>query len=150
MATNPPTSAETTPASPGIFRQILRFVLIGGCCGIIDLGTYQFLRTLGMDIVLWGDIARACSFMLGTTAAYFLNRRFTFPAGYRRGIGQKSSYVVVYGFAFFVAVGANRLCLELIPDFALHSTLSWMISQGTATTMTFVLLKWGVFRERRS
>lgn len=149
-ATNPPAEAETDPAVPGVFRQILRFVLIGCCCAIVDLGTYQTLRLFGMDHVPWGDIARACSFTLGTTTAYFLNRRFTFSAGYRKGVSQKSGYAVVYGFTFCVAVGVNRLCLELIGDVGLHSTLAWVISQGTATVINFVMLKWVVFRARES
>lgn len=147
-ATDPPAGAGTAHSSPGVFRQLLRFVLIGGCCAIVDLGTYQLLRTFGMDHVPWADLARACSFTLGTTVAYFLNRRFTFAAGYRKGIGQKSGYTVVYGFAFCVAVGVNRLFLELLGDNAAHSSLAWVISQGTATVANFVLLKWVVFRVR--
>lgn len=147
-ATDPPAGAGTARGSPGVFRRILRFVLIGGCCAVLDLGTYQLLRALGMDHVPWGDLARACSFTLGTTAAYFLNRRFTFAAGYREGIGQKSGYAVVYGFAFCVAVGVNRLFLELLGDGELYSSLAWVISQGTATAVNFVLLNWVVFRAR--
>lgn len=152
VSTEPHTGAGETaaePRSPGFVAQVLRFVLIGGFCGLLDLGTYQGLRALGMEAVPWEDVARACSFTVGTTVAYFLNRRFTFAEGHREGAGQISGYVLLYTVTFFVAVGVNRLALELLPAIAWESTLAWVISQGTATAINFVMLKWVVFRVRR-
>lgn len=153
MTTDPqaaaPGATQANSASPGLFMQLLRFGLIGVFCALLDLGTYQALRALGMDGAPWEDLARACSFIVGTTTAYFLNRKFTFAAGHRKGAGQVGGFVLLYTVTFFVAVSVNRLMLELLPLSAWESTFAWAISQGTATAINFVMLKWVVFREPR-
>ena len=150
VTTDPQANAEIESASPGVLLQLLRFVLIGGFCGLLDLGIYQSLRALGMETVPLEDVARACSFAVGTTAAYFLNRKFTFAAGHREGVGQVGGYALLYTTTFFVAVGVNRLMLAVLPVMDWQSTLAWAVSQGTATAINFVMLKWVVFREPRA
>ena len=48
---------------------------------------------------------------------------------------------------FFVTVGMNALALQVLPEMTLKPTVAWVISQGTATAINFVMLKWVVFRE---
>jgi putative flippase GtrA len=150
VTTDPQASAATPAASgsPGLFGQLVRFGLIGGFCALLDFGTYQALRAAGMDVVPWEDIARAISFVVGTTTAFFLNRKFTFAGGRRNGASQVGGFVLLYAVTFFVAVSVNRWMLYLLPQSAWESTLAWVISQGTATAINFVMLKWVVFREK--
>lgn len=124
--------------------QLLRFGLIGGFCALLDFGTYQGLRAAGMDAAPLVDLARAISFIVGTTTAYHLNKRFTFAA--RGGVRQVGAFMLLYGTTFLVAVGVNRWMLELLPVSGWQSTLAWVISQGTATVINFVMLKLVVFR----
>jgi putative flippase GtrA len=150
VATDPQASAAApaAPARPGLLGQLVRFGLIGGFCALLDLGTYQALRAAGLDNVPWEDVARAISFVVGTTTAFFLNRKFTFAGGRRNGAGQVGGFVLLYAVTFLVAVGMNRWMLYLLPQSAWESTLAWVISQGTATVINFVMLKWVVFREK--
>ncbi|WP_158888550.1 GtrA family protein [Amycolatopsis anabasis] len=145
VATEP--QAGATTASPGLFAQLIRFGLIGGFCALVDFGSYQALRALGMDATPWVDIARAISFIIGTTTAYFLNRKFTFSAGRKSGMGQIGAFILLYGVTFFVAVGVNRWMLHLLPESSWKASLAWVISQATATCINFVMLKWVVFRD---
>lgn len=144
--------AEVVTGTPNTSRkrktvgQLVRFVVVGGFCALLDFGTYQGLRALGMEAAPLVDLARAISFIIGTTTAYLLNKRFTFDAA-RGGVRQVSSFMLLYGTTFLVAVGVNRWMLQLLPDSAWQSTLAWAISQGTATTINFVLLKLVVFAE---
>ena len=138
--------AIAVPGKEQLSGQLLRFVLVGGFCALLDFGSYQALRALGMDAAPLVDIARAISFIIGTTTAYLLNKRFTFDAS--GGIRQVSSFVLLYGTTFFIAVGVNRLMLLLLPDSDWQSTLAWVVSQGAATTINFVMLKLVVFREK--
>ncbi|GAA4542735.1 GtrA family protein [Amycolatopsis samaneae] len=148
VATDPQADATAVPpSSPGLLGQLIRFALIGGFCALVDLGTYSLLRALGMDATPWVDIARAISFVVGTTTAFFLNRRFTFAGGRRGGGAQVGGFVLLYAVTFFVAVGMNRWMLHLLPESAWKATLGWVISQATATVINFVMLKWVVFRE---
>jgi putative flippase GtrA len=148
VSTEPQESTDAATIVPGLFGQLMRFALIGGFCALLDLGTYTGERALGMDYAPWDTVARAVSFIVGTTTAYFLNRKFTFSAGRRQGAGQVGSFVLLYTVTFFVAVGMNALMLQVLPALSWKPTLAWVISQGTATAINFVMLKWVVFRER--
>ncbi|SFQ44283.1 Putative flippase GtrA (transmembrane translocase of bactoprenol-linked glucose) [Amycolatopsis arida] len=144
--------AAARPGSPGLLGQLVRFGLIGGFCALLDFGSYSALLALGMSGVPWVDVARAISFVIGTTTAFFLNRRFTFAAGQRGGAGQVGGFALLYTVTFFVAVGVNRAMLALLSaasSSGWETTIAWAVSQATATTINFVMLKWVVFREPR-
>lgn len=133
------TAASVEPKL-GLVQQLTRFVLIGGFCALVDFGVYQGLLALG----LWVHLAKAISFVAGTTTAYFLNRRFTFAAGNTGGAGQVGGFVALYTVTFFVNVGTNALMLAL----GLPIPLAWVVAQGVATAINFVMLRTVVFRER--
>jgi putative flippase GtrA len=138
----PESAAE--PQRIGLLTQIGRFVLIGGFCALVDFGVYQLMLHLG----LWVHLAKAISFIAGTTTAYFLNRRFTFAGGARDGASQVSGFVLLYTVTFFVNVGTNALALAVLPEFRWEIPLAWVIAQGLATAINFVMLRTVVFRER--
>jgi putative flippase GtrA len=126
----------------GLVSQLGRFVLIGGFCALVDFGVYQLLLHFG----LWVHLAKACSFIAGTTTAYFLNRRFTFAAGRTGGVAQVGGFALLYTVTFFVNVGTNALLLALLSPSSWEIPLAWVIAQGTATTINFVMLRTVVFR----
>ena len=149
VATDPQADiAAAQPSNIGLLGQLIRFALIGGFCALVDLGTYTLLtQVAGMATSPWVDVARAISFIVGTTTAFFLNRKFTFSGGRRDGKAQVGSFVLLYTVTFFVAVGVNQLMLQVLPESAWQHTLCWAVSQATATVINFVMLKWVVFRE---
>jgi putative flippase GtrA len=125
-----------------LFGQLSRFVLVGCLSAMVDYGIYQAL--LHLDVYV--HFAKAISFICGTTTAYLLNRRFTFT-GSTGGAGRFTGFLVLYGSTFFVNVGMNALALHLIPDgTALRTTIGWVIAQGTATVINFLVLRTVVFR----
>lgn len=126
----------------GLVSQLGRFVLIGGFCALVDFGVYQ----LFLHLDLWVHLAKALSFVAGTTTAYFLNRRFTFAAGRNDGATQVGGFATLYTVTFFVNVGTNALLLTLLPPSGWEITLAWVIAQGAATTINFVMLRTVVFR----
>lgn len=146
VATDSQSSDVVRPPAVSLLTQVFRFVLIGGFCALVDSGIYWALLQMGT----WVHLAKAISFIAGTTTAYLLNRRFTFTMGDRGGVGQLSGFMLLYTVTFFVNVGTNALALHLLPDFEWHVALAWIIAQGTATTINFIMLKWVVFRERPS
>src|SRR3954447_25221329 len=136
------TATEADVRKLGLAGQLARFVLIGGFCAMVDFGVYQLLLHLG----LWVHLAKACSFIAGTTTAYFLNRRFTFAAGRRSGASQAGGFALLYTVTFFVNVGTNALLLTLLPASSWEIALAWVVAQATATTINFVMLRTVVFR----
>ncbi len=137
-ATSP---APAGPASPGLVGQLTRFVAVGAVAALVDYGFYQLLLQSG----LWVHAAKAISFILGTTTAYLLNRRFTFP-GAGGGRARFAGFVALYATTFAINVGANALALALLPPMHLRYTVAWVIAQGTATAINFAMLRTVVFR----
>jgi putative flippase GtrA len=127
-------------ADLGLVAQLGRFVAIGAFCALVDFGVYQGLLALGTYV----HLAKAISFICGTTTAYLLNRRFTFATS--GGKGRFAGFVALYGTTFALNVGVNALALAFLPDMPLRITLAWVLAQGTATVVNFVMLRSVVFR----
>ena len=126
---------------PGLLGQLARFVAIGAFCALIDFGIYHALVAVG----LWVHAAKAVSFICGTTTAYVLNRRFTFDAA--GGRATVAAFMLLYGTTFALNVGTNALMLAVLPAATpFRLTAAWMIAQGTATVVNFVMLRTVVFR----
>ena len=128
------------PARLRLVDQLVRFVLVGGFSALVDYGTYYALLSLG----LWIHGAKALGFIAGTTTAYLLNRRLTFRA--RGSRGRFAAFLGLYATTFVVNVGVNALMLELLPQAWWEITLAFVIAQGTATTINFVVLRSVIFR----
>lgn len=132
--------AEPGSARLGLLDQLVRFVLVGGFSALVDYGTYYALLSLG----LWIHGAKAIGFIAGTTTAYLLNRRLTFRA--RGGRGRFAAFLGLYATTFVVNVGMNALMLGLLPQAWWEITLAFVVAQGTATTINFVVLRSVIFR----
>lgn len=138
----PVTTTRDAPAQLGLVGQLVRFVGIGLFCALVDFGVYQGLLALEV----WVHPAKALSFVAGTTTAYLLNRRFTFAAS-RDGRGRLAGFMALYGTTFAINVGVNALALALLPAAgSLRVTVAWVIAQGAATAINFVMLRTVVFR----
>ena len=136
------TTTRAEPAS--LLAQLTRFVAVGAVSALVDLGVYQLLLHLG----LWVHAAKAISFILGTTTAYLLNRRFTFTAA-PGGRSRFAGFVALYATTFAINVGMNALALAVLPPTVpARYTVAWVIAQGTATAINFVMLRTVVFRAR--
>ena len=120
--------------------QLRRFVLVGVCAAVVDYGIYLALLALGANV----HLAKSISFVAGTTTAYLLNRRWTFDSA--GGPARFAGFAVLYGCTFLVNVGMNALALAVLPDAPWRITLAWVIAQGTATTINFLMLRTVVFR----
>ena len=125
-----------------LLGQLVRFVVVGGFSAVVDLSVY----TLGLHLGAPTYLARAISFVVGTTTAYVLNRRWAFKVegGARRATG----FAILYGTTFFLIIGVNALALWLFPDPDAwwEIGLAWAISQGLGTAWNFVMLRLVVFK----
>jgi putative flippase GtrA len=135
------TATQPAPAPLGLAAQLTRFVAVGAVSALVDFGVYHGL--LALDV--WVHGAKAIGFILGTTTAYLLNRRFTFATS-DGGRKRFAGFVLLYGTTFVVNVGMNALMLAVLPQLSLRVSLAWLIAQGTATVINFVMLRMVVFR----
>ena len=140
-------NARPVTASPprrrgALLGQLTQFVLVGAAAALVDYGIYQGLLHLHVYV----HLAKAISFICGTTTAYLLNRRFTFAASAAHGQRQFAKFLVLYAVTFCVNVGVNALALRLLPNgLTAETTIAWLFAQGTATTINFIVLRAYVF-----
>ena len=126
--------------------QLTRFVLTGGMSALVDFG----LLLLGMRLGLGHTPAKALSFVAGTTTAYLINRRWTFRAepSTRRFVAVVALYAVTFAlqvglfsvaFTWLTGQGLTRLVVQAV---------AFVIAQGVATTVNFVVQRSLIFRLR--
>ncbi|MDQ3762406.1 MAG: GtrA family protein [Actinomycetota bacterium] len=120
--------------------QLTRFVLVGGVAAVVDYSSYQALLAIG----LWVHLAKALAFITGTTTAYLINRRWTFQG--RGGGAQCASVMALYGATFVVQVGMNAVMLALLPPMLGEITLAFVVAQGIATGINFIVQRTVIFR----
>lgn len=126
--------------SPGLATQLRRFVLVGGFCALVDYGAYLALVGLGV----WVHLAKALGWVAGTLTAYAVNRRWVFHG--KGGGAQFASVMGLYGTTFTVQIGMNAVMLALLPPSLWRLTLAFVIAQGTATCINFVVQRLVIFR----
>jgi putative flippase GtrA len=125
---------------PPLANQLARFVLVGALSFLVDYGVYRIELAAGV----WVHLAKALSFVAGTTTAYLLNRRWTFRAS--GGRTQFAAFVLLYSSTFVVNVGVNALALHLLPAWPVRITAAFVLAQGTATAINFLVQRLLIFR----
>jgi Predicted membrane protein len=132
------------PARAPLARQLTRFIISGGISAVVDFGLLNLLMAVGLN----PSAAKALSFIAGTTTAYLINRRWTFEAEASKR--RFAAVVALYAITFAVQVGLWTLCYPWLLD-ATGSDLwarigGFVIAQGVATTVNFVVQRSLIFR----
>lgn len=129
----------------GLRTQLVRFVATGGLSAVVDLGLLVVLMNLaGLD----HTPAKAASFVAGTTTAYLINRRWTFVAEPSKR--RFAAVMALYALTFALQVGLFAVLypwlLVLWGSRPAAQVVGFVIAQGVATTVNFIVQRGVIFR----
>ncbi|MCV7026017.1 GtrA family protein [Mycolicibacterium novocastrense] len=122
--------------------QIWRFIVTGGFSAIVDFGLYVAMLAAGLHV----NVAKTLSFIAGTTTAYLINRRWTFQAP--PSTARFVAVCVLYAVTYAAQVGINYALYMAWDDKAWRVPVAFVIAQGTATVINFVVQRAVIFRLR--
>lgn len=137
-----PVTENIADAALDLKTQIVRFVLTGGLSAIVDFGLYVLMLAVGVQV----NVAKSISFIAGTSTAYLINRRWTFRAEPSKA--RFVAVVVLYAVTFAVQVGINWVLYRTLPEQWWRVPLAFVIAQGTATVINFVVQRAVIFKIR--
>ena len=125
--------------------QLIRFILVGGFSAIVDFGSTSLFTWV---FEFTDGTAKTLGFILGTLTAYLINRRWTFQA--EPSVKRFIITMFTYGLTFLVQVGLYLVSIPWLEGMGLNEfwvrVISFVIAQGTATVLNFLIQKFLIFR----
>lgn len=134
----------TMTVSVPLVTQLFRFICTGVVGAVVDFGSTYLLSLVGLSHAG----SKTVGFILGTLTAYFINRWWTFQAApsRKRFVATMCSYLLTY----LVQLGLFLVCISWLEDHGFSDfwtqAISFVIAQGTATVLNFIIQRWVIFR----
>lgn len=122
----------------GAFPEVLRFLLAGGSCLLLELGLlYGFTEWAGMHYLY----SAALAFSVSVLVNYWICRYWVF-----RGAGKMSlKSVTVFAGSSVAGLGINQLCMWALVDIlGVYYMLAKIVAAAVVTVWNFVLKRFAL------
>ena len=118
-------------------KEIPRFIVAGILAVVTDYFSYLALINV-IDV----DISKACSFVLGSIVAFFLNKLWTFESD-KKSVAAIFPFIALYSSTFLINVSLNHFSLVYVTDL---KTIAFLIATSASTILNFIGMKFWVFK----
>lgn len=142
---NEPVAKEDKTKGASAATHLVKFVIAGGISAVVDYGlTMATQYILGFSY----PVAKAIGFVFGTITAYMINRRWTFQAeaSTKKFLQTMAVYAVMFGVQWGLAVTINHLLVNQGVNGVTAGTVAYVIGQGVATAVNFIVQRWFIFK----
>ena len=135
-----------------VIQRVLWFILVGAVAAAVNLAAMVLCTSVLGEHEAWRrNLANVFAMAVGTTAAFLLNRRWTWEDSPKKaGKSLLYQYLLYCGSAS--AGVALRICLFAVLDAltSIHYLLNVVVGIGSAAVLDFFLYSKFVFRSRPS
>lgn len=135
--------------------QLLKFIFVGAIAAIADLSFYylflQILPEYFWSLFSNESIAKALSFVIGTTVTYYLNKFWTWKRK-DRSTKRFAKFLVLYAITLLMNVSVNSLLLYLFHQYSTFYNLpnkylfAFIGAAGASACVNFIGQKFWVFK----
>lgn len=125
----------------GLDKTLVRFIIVGGCCTLIDFGIYMLI-TEYVGAIIGKGISMGCSMVVN----FFLNKFWSFSA---RGTTSKlelPKYICTQIVNISVNVSVNAGILYMLN----MKIVAFVCATGIAMVVNYLLQKFWVFKKEKS
>lgn len=126
-------------------KQLIRFIL-AGCCAVGTDCLLYYLLSQFIDL----SIAKGISFMLGTIAAFLINKYYTFEVNEKSTI-EVIKFIILYLTSLCANILVNKISLFILSilgnSFQIIKLFSFLFATGTSTIINFIGQKYWVFKK---
>jgi putative flippase GtrA len=133
------------PVAPAITLpgRFVRFALVGGFAGLVDMAVVQILFTAGSGLY----VSRVVSYLCAATFAWWFNRRFTFTGRRSPSLFQEwARYLAANFWGGLLNYAVYALLVSSVAIFARYPFLAVAIGSAAGLAMNFAMSSRFVFR----
>ncbi|WP_082966129.1 GtrA family protein [Gallibacterium salpingitidis] len=119
------------------YKIIIKFLIVGGICTILDLFIYMLLfEPIGILC------SKAFSMTISTIVNYFLNKLWSFSRRNSYLKTEITKYMISQFLNILINTGINSITFNIIND----KMLSFLMATGIATIFNYTLQRYWVFK----
>lgn len=123
-----------------VFRQFVKFAIIGGTAFIIDMAGYGIFTRIFHIYHIW---AKLMSFFCAAYYSYEMNSRWTFRSGHLRGVKLLTKSYIVQSIGAAINAGGLYLFFDILK---FKEIAALLIATIAAAIWNFLVNKFWVYR----